>query len=76
MPTPQKTRGIGIRLSQTHYYLLQSPKYKGKGSALVRVLLALFFNGKIPDVNALFEEEVLRAEKAETEQRFGKRILP
>jgi hypothetical protein len=72
MPTPQKTRGIGIRVTTTQYALLNTPKYKNKSSALTRVLLSLFFNGRIPEAASLLELEISRAKEAISEQQYGK----
>jgi hypothetical protein len=61
MAASQKTRPLTVRVTLTQYALLNTPKYSRKSSALIRVLLSLFFNGRIKEADQLLAQEVVRA---------------
>ena len=56
-----KTKVYSLRVSNTHYALLNTERMSGRASALIRVLLSLYFNGKLKWVEPLLEEEVASA---------------
>ena len=57
------TKILPVRVTATQSALLKTPKYKGKASAIVRVLLALYLNGRLAvhDVEALVEADYKKA---------------
>lgn len=59
-----RTRLTAFRISHTHHGLLNDPKFKSRSSALVRVLLGMYFNGRIPEADLLLEHEIKRATEA------------
>lgn len=58
MPSISKTKTF--RITNTQFALLESPKNKSKASAIVRVLLSLYFNGRLAmdDVQRLIDEDL------------------
>jgi hypothetical protein len=53
-----RTRTRGFRITHTQDSLLNSPSIGNKASAIVRVLLTLYFNKKIPGIDLLVEAEL------------------
>lgn len=52
-----KTVARAFRITHTQHNLLETSLYKDKASAIVRVLLQLYFNKRIPGVDSLIEAE-------------------
>lgn len=55
----------GFRITHTQDSLLNNPSIHSKSSAIVRVLLNLYFNKKIQGVEALIEAELDVVEKTQ-----------
>jgi hypothetical protein len=65
-PPSSRTRAKTLRISNTQFILLESPAYKKRASALVRVLLTLYFNKKLTafSIDSLLENELREADRA------------
>jgi hypothetical protein len=61
---PTSTIATTVRILRVHAERLKTEFPQYSTSALVRVFLNLFFEGKIPEVHPLAQEEMVRAEKA------------
>lgn len=59
-----RTRLYSIRVTHTQHTFLKT-KLDNKASALVRVLLNMYLNGRIPEADLLLEHEVARATEAQ-----------
>jgi hypothetical protein len=52
-----RTRVKGFRITHTQFALLETPPHKEKAGAIIRVLLQLYFNKRIPGIDALIKAE-------------------
>jgi hypothetical protein len=55
--TSSRTQTRTFRITNTQYNLLNTAPHKTRASAIVRVLLALYFNKKIPNIDLLIKAE-------------------
>lgn len=74
-----RTKIKGFRVTITQATLLESPFLYNKGSALVRALLTLYFNKKLPaslNIEGMIEEEHRKAGEAErrSNELFTERV--
>ncbi len=71
-----RTISRGFRITYTQNALLDRESLVGKTSAIIRVLLSLYFNKKIPGVEGLISQEMKIAQQAELDrlERHRKRL--
>lgn len=73
--TSSRTVPRTFRISHTQSILLANPKIKTKASAIIRVLLQLYFNKRITGVDLLIENELKATEQAMKKQLDDFRIM-
>lgn len=72
-----KTTSRGFRITHTQNYLLNREQRKGdRASAIIRVLLDLYFAKRVVDADVLIEAEVDKATKAKVDriERISRKI--
>ena len=71
-----RSRIISARVEATQAFLLNRD-YKGKTSPVIRALLRLLFNKKIPNFEVLLQAEIASAEAAQEEnlEKFRKVLV-
>lgn len=64
-----KTTSRGFRITHTQNYLLSREQRKGdRASAIIRVLLDLYFGGRISEAEVLVQAELEKATKAKVDR--------
>jgi hypothetical protein len=68
-----KTKVWAVRITHTQYALMNSSKMMGRQSALARVLLSLYFNGKLNWIEPLISDEIKQA-NIEQKKHIGLKV--